>query len=506
MVFAGESDDPGTLTALTGMGFARAAEVIGAVRGWHHGRYPAVRSARARELLTEVQPLLIEALAATADPDQAFFAFDRFLVGLPSGVQLFSLLRANPQLLRLLAEIMGTAPRLATILARRRRVLDAVLDPGFFGTLPDRETLTELVNREIADAASVEEAFDRARVVGSEQIFLIGIRVLSGTIDAAQAGSAYADLAATLIASLASKVEAELITAHGRIDGGAFAVIGMGKLGGREMTAASDLDLILIYDYAATAGSSDGPRPLSPGEYYTRFTQRLISALAAPTAEGRLYDVDMRLRPSGQKGPVAVQLSAFITYQANAAWTWEHLALTRARIVAGDQPLRARVEAAIRSALTKPRDPASVAHDVLEMRRLIEAEKGVGDIWDLRRVRGGLLDLEFIAQHLQLIHAATAPGVLDTSTVGALKRLRDHGCLEAVDADVLISAGNLYNTLTQVLRLCFEGPFDPSLAPDGLKRLLAQPSGLPSFDHLQAELQSTVVRVRTLFEQLVAPP
>ena len=235
----------------------RPSEVIATVRGWHHGRYPAVRTPRARELLTEVQPLLIEALAETADPDRAFASFDRFLAELPSGVQLFSLLRANPSLLRLVADIMGTAPRLARILARRRRVLDAVLDPGFFGTLPDaRRCSTRLVDREIGEASDLQDALDRARVVGSEQAFLIGVRVLSGTIRRQPGGRrlcAARRAADRGAAARASRPRWRARTARCRA---AAPVIAMGKLGGREMTAASDLDLIVVYDFDAGASRS----------------------------------------------------------------------------------------------------------------------------------------------------------------------------------------------------------------------------------------------------------
>jgi glutamate-ammonia-ligase adenylyltransferase len=195
MVFAGEADDPGTIAALTTLGYKRPEAVIECVRGWHHGRYPAVRTPRARELLTEVQPALIDALARTTDPDQAFLGFDRFLSELPSSVQLFSLLKQHPGLLELMAAIMGTAPRLARILSQRRRVLDAVLAPGFFGSLPSDQDLSAVVAREIASASDFQEALDNARLVGNEQAFLIGVRVLTDTISAAQAGGAYALLA-----------------------------------------------------------------------------------------------------------------------------------------------------------------------------------------------------------------------------------------------------------------------------------------------------------------------
>ena len=413
MVFAGEEDDPGTLRVLGEMDFARPAAVIAGVRAWHHGRYPAVRTARARELLTEVQPLLIEALAATANPDFAFVGFDRFLAELPSGVQLFSLLKRNPSLIELIAAIMGTAPRLARILSKRRRVLDAVLAPGFFGSVPSADDLGAIVAGELAGAADFQDVLDRARGIGHEQAFLIGVRVLTGSISAARAGGAYALLAECMIAAMQAEAEREVAKAHGRVPGGGVAVVAMGKLGGREMTAASDLDLIAVYDFDARAELSDGPKPLPPMHYFTRLTQRLISALASQTAEGSLYEVDMRLRPSGQKGPVATQLSGFIDYQQRDAWTWEHLALTRARVVSGPPPLRAAVEQAIRNALTLERDPARIATDVRDMRARIEKEKGTEDIWDLKQVNGGLVDLEFIVQYLQLVHAHERPEILE---------------------------------------------------------------------------------------------
>jgi glutamate-ammonia-ligase adenylyltransferase len=502
MVFAGEEDDPATIEALAGMGYSQPSQVIATVRGWHHGRYPAVRSARARERLTEVQPLLVAALADTADPDRAFASFDRFLAELPAGVQLFALLRANPGLLRLVADIMGTAPRLARILSRRRRLLDAVLDPRTLAT-PSAAQLDEIIAAELSLARDFQEVLDHARVVGSEQIFLIGVRVLTRSINASQAGGAYALLAERLIAALQREVERELASSHGRVPGGAAAVVAMGKLGGREMTAASDLDLIVAYEFAPDAAQSDGARPLAPTQYYARLTQRLVTALASPTPEGTLYDVDLRLRPSGQMGPVATQLSSFLDYQANEAWTWEHLALTRARVLTGTPAFRARVEAAIRAALVRPRDRVKIARDVRDMRQRIWAEKGTDSIWDLKQVRGGLVDIEFIAQHLQLVHAATHPEVLDQNTAAALHKLADAGLLEREAADVLIPATRLLSDLTQVLRLCLEGRFDPAAAPHGLKELLARAADAPTFPALEQRLRDALGAVSALFDRLV---
>jgi glutamate-ammonia-ligase adenylyltransferase len=503
MVFAGEADDPDTVAALTEIGFSRPSEVIAMIRGWHHGRYPAVRSARARERLTEVQPILLEALGKSADPDLAFVNFDRFLSQLPSGIQLFSLLRRNPNLLELIAAIMGSAPRLARILGRRRRVLDAVLDPGFFGSLPDAASLAELIASELTQAHDFQECLDRARVIGSEQAFLIGVRLLTGTIMAGRAGSAYALLAERMIEALQLAVEVEMVKAHGKIAGGGAVIVAMGKLGGREMTAASDLDLILVYDHDGDATQSDGPRPLPASQYYARLTQRLISAFTAQTSEGNLYDVDMRLRPSGQKGPVATHLASFTDYQAREAWTWEHMALTRARVISGPPALRAKVEQAIRDVLVRPRDRATIAEDVRSMRSRIAKEKGTSDIWDLKQVRGGLVDLEFIAQHLQLVHAARHPDVLDQNTLLALQKLADRGILPATAAETLLSRARVMYNLNQILRLCLDARFDPDKAPDGLKQLLARAGEAPDFRRLEADLAVILCDVAALFDVLI---
>jgi glutamate-ammonia-ligase adenylyltransferase len=270
------------------------------------------------------------------------------------------------------------------------------------------------------------------------------------------------------------------------------------------MTAASDLDLIVVYDFDPNASQSDGARPLSVMQYYTRLTQRLISAFTAQTAEGRLYEVDMRLRPSGQKGPVATQLSSFTEYQHGEAWTWEHLALTRARVVSGPAPLRAAVERCIRQVLTRPRERTKIAADVRDMRARIEKEKGTSDFWDLKQVRGGLVDLEFIAQYLQLINAANHPQVLRQNTAEALRQVAGAGLIEPDGADALLPAAQLLNNLTQILRLCLDGPFQADKAPDGLKALLARSGDAPDFARLQAELVAREAEVAALFDQLVA--
>lgn len=499
LVFTGGEDDPGTLETLSRMGYSAPADVARIVRSWHFGRYPATRSERARERLTELVPALLKVLSETANPQAAFIAFDGFIARLPAGVQLFSLLRANPGLLSLIADIVGTAPRLASILSRHANVLDAVLAPDFFGGLPTRATLAERFDILAAEARGYEDLLDRARRFGQEQSFLIGVRILSGTVTAGQAGGAYAALASLLVDRLHTAAAGELTRAHGHVPGGAAAVVAMGKLGGAEMTATSDLDLIVIYDFPPDVIQSDGARPIAPGTYYARLAQRFVAALSAPTAEGTLYEVDLRLRPSGNKGPLAASLASFKAYHAESAWTWEHMALTRARTVAGGKGLRAMVEAEIRTALSRPRDRDKLVMDVVEMRGRMDREKGTSDPWAIKTVPGGLIDVEFIAQYLQLAHAHERPDVLDQNTAEAVRKLAVAGVLDAHSADVLREACTLYHNLTQVMRLALEGDFDPAAAPRGLQALLARAGNLPDFSTLDAYLRETEQAVREVF-------
>ena len=506
LVFTGGEDDPETLETLTRMGFKQPSEVSATIRGWHFGRYAATRSARTRELLTELMPRLLAALAGMGDADLAFLAFDRFLKGLPAGVQLFSLLKANPKLLDLLATILGSAPRLAEQLSRRPKVLDAVLDPGFFGAMPSEAEIRAAIDAVIPDGVPLDEAADRARIIGKEQAFRIGVRVLSETVSAVEAGTAFSRLAGLLLARLHAAVAEDAALRHGRAASGRSAVIAMGKLGGHEMTAGSDLDLIMIYDAGAGADMTDGAKPLGINQYYSRQAQRLISALSAPTTEGVLYDVDMRLRPSGSKGPVAASLSSFRAYHKDSAWTWEKLALTRARPICGDASLIVELDSTIKEALCARRDEAVTIADVLDMRKLMLKEQGNASLWDIKRTRGGLVELEFIAQTLQLLHAPADPEILDTNTLAALAGLASAGHLEAGQAKALKQAGELYHRLTQVLRLCVDGPYDPANSVPALNQLVASAAACPDIPTAESLLADNQAIVAAIFDAIIGKP
>jgi [glutamine synthetase] adenylyltransferase / [glutamine synthetase]-adenylyl-L-tyrosine phosphorylase len=502
LVFPRAADNHETLVKLSEMGFRQPAAVSATVRRWLAGQPRGVRGETAQAHLAELAPLLIDQIAREENPDAAVVAFDRFLGNLHGGARLFSLLRRNPDLVALVARVLGTAPRLADTLAVHPEVLDLLVDPAFFGPLPGPQRLAVELKGWLDEAGSYEDFLDRVRRFGQEQRFLIGARVLSGTASGEQAGEAFAAVADTTVRTLHAKVAGLIRESHGDVPGGDAVVLAMGKLGGREMTANSDLDLILVYDFDPANPESDGARPLHAAAYFARLTQRLVSALTTQTNYGRLYDVDMRLRPSGRAGPLATSIAAFEAYQRNDAWTWEHMALTRARVLSGEPQLAARVTAVIRDVLRRPRQPA-MARDVVAMRRAIAKEKGDAAPWDLKYVAGGLIDLEFVAQYLQLADGAEAPEIFDTATASVFDKAVRAGILSVEDAEVLRAATRLYQDLGQILRLCVTAPFDPDAAGAGLKELLTRAADVPDFPTLTAHLAETQERVRRCFERIV---
>ena len=506
LVFTGVADDPATLTTLSALGFQRPEAAAETVRGWHFGRRAAVRSPRAREVLTELTPALLEAFAGSGDADAALQAFDEALARMPASVELLSILRSNAALRELFGDVLGSAPRLAQVIARRPHVLDAAIDPARADDLDaslDDETMGARVEAFVSQAQSLEDALNRARDFAAEEMFHIGLSLLSGRLDPDRAGRAYSALAQGLIAALLTRVIEAFAAEHGRIRGGRVAVVALGKLGSREMTAASDLDLILIYDFPVDASDSDGRKRLGPGPYYARLTQRLISALTAPTKAGRLYEVDMRLRPSGRQGPLATQLASFKIYQPDEAETWEHMALTRARFVAGDKSLGADVARTVRETLTRKRDAAKIAQETRAMRALIAKEKGDSDVWDLKLAAGGLIDIEFVAQYLELAFAHKHPGILDVSTRKVVEEAGRAGLITPEQAEVLIDAHRLYTDATQFMRLSTSGPFDPAKAGAGVKRRIAAAIGFPDFEAFAAALDEARKRVRATFEAIL---
>ncbi len=509
LVFTGTDDDPGTLETLKGLGFRDASAAAGIVRRWHHGRYRATATARARELLTELMPGLLKELGATASPDQALLNFDLFLGNLPAGVQLFSLFKANPALLELLATIMGSAPGLAAHLARRTLLLDSVLSPDFYQPLPPVAEMTGELTATLAKVDHEQDILDLARRWANDRRFQVGVQQLKRIVRPAQAGLAYSDIASATISSLCERVEQRFAEAHGGFRGQRLAVLGLGKLGSREMSATSDLDLIFVYDIPPDMEASDGPQPLPAIQYYTRLSQKMVTALTAHTNEGGLYEVDMRLRPSGRSGPLANSLEGFETYHAQSAWTWEHMALTRTRVIHGPAALAERLSGTVRSTLCRHRDAEALVRDVADMRDRIAQHAPPKSPWDFKHLPGGLFDIDFVAQYLALRHAEAHPEILDPNPAEMLQRIARAGLLDQADADRLCATRTLLSDVQSLLRLTLNGDeatFDETRAPEGQRRLIASIEGAGDFAELRQRIDEETRVVRAIYERIVEVP
>ncbi len=509
LVFTGNENHPETIKTLEDMGFGDGASVSTMIRRWHTGRYRATRSVRSRELLTELMPRLLEALAKRSDPNTAIARLDAFLSGLPAGVQLFSLFYANPSLLDLVAEIMGDAPKLAERLSRNPRLLDHVLSHDFFDQLAGLDVLHNELTTALTEAHDFQDILEVTRRWTNDRKFQTGVQILQGVTDGHAAGPTYTAIAETVITDLLPAVKKEFAGPrgdHGAVPGGGMAMIAFGKLGGRELMPGSDVDLVFVYDAPESVEESDGDKPLATSVYYMRLSQRVVGAIEALTGEGRLYEVDTRLRPSGGKGPAASRFESFSRYYAESAWTWEHMALTRARAFAGSPDLIHRLEEEIQSILTRPRDPDQLVIDVAKMRERMAKEHRGQSLWDIKHRRGGLVDAEFIVQYLQLRHASDHPEILSSNAVTAIENIAQ---ADLVDRDVATDVGDalrLWHRVQTVLRLTTKDNLDDEGRTDGPRRALVRAVGVEDFDALVATMEKTAANVRKRFGDLIEKP
>ena len=446
--------------------------------------YPALRSTRAVEIFERVKPEILSRLDRAAKPEEALVHIDGFLRGLPAGVQLFSLFDANPQLIDLIVDVASTSPALARYLARHAEVFDAVIGGGFFAEWPGWVGLEVELARQIATAPDYESKLLSARHWRNEWHFRVGVHHLRGLIDGNRAGVQYADIASAALHALWDPVVEEFAAKHGRPPGRGAAVISMGSLGAESLTATSDLDLIVIYDGDGEE-SSTGRRPLDVRTYYARLTKTFLTAFTAPMGPGQLYEVDMRLRPSGRKGPVATSLASFKSYQRSEAWTWEHLALTRARVVAGAKDLGDEVEAFRRTLLAEPSDKRAVLSDVAAMRaRLDRAKPGQG-VWDAKSGPGRLQDIALVAQAGALLSGSPERDVQRQITAGS------HALgLGDASAQTLSDAYRLFWRVQAAGRLLTPEALDPDAVGEGGRLFLLRETCSTDIGALASRLEA----------------
>ena len=496
LIFDGLGDEPSVTlpraaealnTALEKLGFKQTDDVARRIATWRSGKYRAVRSSSAQAALEAVLPALLAAFAQGADPLRALNRFDQMLERLPSAVNLFLLLQAQPALLRLLTQILCYAPTLANDLARRADLLDGLIDATALAPMADVATLIARLRHD-DPAADLELRLDRVRRLVGEWRFALGAQIIAGVSDPLDVARGYARVAEAALIVAADAAIADFAARHGVVPDSELVILALGRMGGGELTHASDLDLIFVFtgDYRA---ESEGRVPLGAMHYYNRLAQRVASALSVPTAAGPLYEVDTRLRPSGAKGELCVSLAGFARYQQEEAWTWEHMALCRARVVYGSAVARAEAEAIIASVLTAPHERKTLICDATEMRALITESKAASGPLDVKLGAGGLVDLEFCVHVSQLL----AGRGLDPQLGGAIALL-----------DLPAGFDEAYQLMTRLLVLLRLVAPDLKPPPPATKALVAQACGVKDWAALMRRLKQAQALVSATWAQLIS--
>jgi [glutamine synthetase] adenylyltransferase / [glutamine synthetase]-adenylyl-L-tyrosine phosphorylase len=503
--FRGDDPEPAaTVAALNSLGYHDTKRIVIAVRQWLAGRVRALRSSRARDLMTTMVPSILATLGRQANPDEAFNRFDRFISALPAGVPPMSLFQHNPLLLDRVAAVLGAAPMLAEHLVRYPSALEGLL------TTDDVVDVRRMLRSRISDADRLEDVIQIARRAVKERDFFLSVATLEGRLDANASGRQRTALAEAALSVLVPRVLADFATRFGRVPNGRLAVVAMGKAGGREMMAGSDLDLMFIYDHPADVTESRGARSLPASQWFVRAVQACIAALTAPGPEGQMYALDMRLRPSGNKGPIAVSLEGFKHYHEWDAWTWERMALTRARVVAGPADMRRRVNEAIEAAIRRQQEPDRIRTNATTMRERMARDLRPHGPWDVKLRAGGLIDIEFIAQTLQLVHVHDPDFRRSQTTHIALQRLGEAGVIARPDASLLIDAERLWRTIQGMLRMTVghvEAAALPHASALPLLRAAAEAGvSAADADDLLQKSESIAQRVRMMFERYVGKP
>ena len=485
------------------LGFRNTEKISRTIRHWYSGGIRAARTQRARELLPSIVPDILRSLSVADDPDAAFAAFNTFLTNLPTGIQFFSLLQNNPEVLERISGLVSISPRHRRLLAARTYYVEALLEDEFLQGHAGDDVHAEEMTSAALEEENFEEALNVLRRRVKEARFQASSHLLLKEVDCRASGASYAAIAEAAVKSALPVARREAERTQGRLgeSGTAgLAVVGMGRLGAGALTATSDLDLIFVYDCPPEA-TSDGPKPLDSVTWYTRYVRRLVTSLSAQTEEGGLYEVDMALRPSGGAGPAAVSLAAFDKYYENDAWTWEEMALVKARVITGEGALPELLAARIETILTRPRDREKVRADALDMRQRLLTAKPAAGIRDVKLVRGGLMEIDFICQYLSLVHAAEH-GRFPLHIIDSLESLAAKGLLGAEDAKHLQKAWHDYEVLTQMTRTAL-GPAYPDRIPKLLGERLAERLNLLVADELDSLLVEHQNRVSEIFTRLI---
>jgi len=506
LFFPMDTYHPHTLKAIKFAGFKNEKNIYKLIQNWQLGRYRACRTDRARSILKQLVPDILKAFGQHEDPDAGIVKFDDFLSRLPSGVQLFSFIKAHPWLLDLLALITGVAPHLSNQLSRNPVLLDSVLSAELFRKNSTLEQLKSNLNEQILAAIDFQDMLDVSRRWSNEGKFHVGLQILKGNIDVNESTKTLSYLAEASLSSMLNFVSKEFEKKHGVIRDSSLCILAMGKLGGYELTTTSDVDMILIYDATNMSAQSNGIKPLSVNHYYARLSQNFINGITALTGEGKLYEVDMRLRPSGTAGPLAVSIESFIKYQSAEAWTWEHMALTRGRVISGSAILEKKIKDCIFKILSqKDRDQNNLLCEVSKMRQRLIGSFSTNNIWAMKHIRGGIIDVEFICQYLLLKHGSDHPEILKTNTLEQISSLSKAGIIDQNITDKLYKATHILQSIQALLRLCLDNDNTEQEKPNALLLNLAK-----RFDSKPEKIEELILNnqkfIYNLYHKIIEVP
>lgn len=481
--------DPDLLRSeVEALGFADAETVVLRIGEWRSGRPRSLRSRAARTAFEAMLPSLLKAIARSADPNHALNRLSDVVERVSSGVNLYRLLQARPTLSALFARILAHAPVLSDQLSRRPDLLDSLLDSSCFDPPPAAEEFAAFLQSHMR-GQPYDVALDRVRRIVNERRFALGVQLIDLRDDPIAIGEGYARIAEGALLALGRTVVREFETTHGKFPGAELVILGLGRLGGGVLTHASDLDLVYLFT-SPIAEASAGAKPLGPANYFNRLANRITAALSVATAAGPLYDIDTRLRPEGSKGMLVVSTDAFTRYQREEAWTWEHMALLRARPVFGPDEARQRVAELISEILYQPRESKKVVADAVKMRSEIARHKRPAGPLDVKLGPGGLVDLEFAVQVLQL----TRHSALDPHLEAAVEQLVADGLID----QEIVGAQKLLTRMLVTLRL-----IAPDLRPTQESReLMARVCGAANWDELLARHDAARQSISELWEKV----
>lgn len=491
LVFTGVEADSETLQTLSLMGYKEPRAISDIIQGWHRGHRKSTKSKRSRQVLTEIVPQILRALSETAHPDTAFFHFDDFIGKLPSGAQIFSLFAARPQLLSLVADILGSAPALADTMSHDPTLLDAVLEPDFFIHLPSKTEMIKQLQERISHAHDYEHQLAVLRIFNNDRRFQAGVQMLKRQISPRQAGEFLTDLAEAVLQVTLDSLCHDLDVTHT-----GFAIIGLGKLGGREMTFGSDLDIVFMYEEVAADSELR--------THIHRLSQRLVTALTLRTREGRLYDVDTRLRPGGADGPLATSVMGFDKHFNISAWTFELQALTKARVIASNKPAFSNtVSQIIHHHVCAAHDKEKIRTDIISMRERIAKEHVTRNPWYIKHIRGGMVDCDFIAQYLVLTYAHQFPNIWHTEAAHIFNNAQNLGLLDMQDATLLTAAKQFQSDLLSVTRLISTDILRDDMISPGLVRTLTELMKTSDIETLKTDLLAHQRNVLDCFTRIL---